>query len=158
MLKVVPNWTQRLVAVVVVVELLSCVRLCDPMDWNTPDFPALHYLLELAQTHILWIGDAIQRFHLLSSPSPPGLNISQHQGLFQWVGSLHHVSKCWNFSFSISPSSAFWWIFRAGSFSIDWIDLLAVQRTRKSFLQHHHSEASVLRHWSSFRSKYHIHT
>ena len=155
MLKVVPNWTKRLV--IIVVELLSCVRLF-VTPWTGTDFPALHYLLELAQTHILWIGDAIQRFHLLSSPSPPGLNTSQHQGLFQWVGSLHHVPKYWSFRFSIIPSSAFWCIFRAGSFSIYWIDLLAVQGTRKSFLQHHHSKASVHQHWSSLQSKYHIHT
>ena len=157
MLKVVPNWIKRLV-VVVVVELLNCVQLCDPTDWSTPDFPVLQYLLELAQINILWIGDAIQRFHLLSSPSLPGLNVSQHQGLFQWVGSLHHVPKYWSFSFGISPSSAFCWIFRAGSFSIDWIDPLAVQGTRKSFLQHHYSKVSVLRHWSSLWSKHHIHT
>ena len=59
-----------------------CPVLFDPMDCNKPGFPVLHYLPELAQTHVHWVGDAIQPSHLLSSPSPPPLNLSQHQGLF----------------------------------------------------------------------------
>ena len=67
--------------------------LCNPMDWSTPGFPALHHLPKLAQTHVHLIGDAIQPSHPLSSPFPPALSLSQHQGLFQWVSSLHQVAK-----------------------------------------------------------------
>ena len=63
-----------------------CLTLCDPMDCNTPGFPVLHHLLELAQIHVHWVGDAIQPSHPLSTPSPPALNLSQHQDLFQGVG------------------------------------------------------------------------
>ena len=70
-----------------------CSILCDPMDCSAPGFPILHYLLEFAQTHIHGVSDAVQPSHPLSSPSPPTLNLSQHQGLFQWVGSLHLVAK-----------------------------------------------------------------
>ena len=61
----------------------SCLTLCDPMDCSTPGFPVHHQLLELAQTHVHHIGDTIQPSHPLSSPSPPALNLSQHQGHFQ---------------------------------------------------------------------------
>ena len=70
----------------------SCPTLCNPMDCNMPGFPVLHHLPELAQTHVHWIGDAIQPSHPLLSPSPPALNLSQHQGLFQWVSSSHQVA------------------------------------------------------------------
>ena len=63
------------------------------MDCIVPGFPVLHYLLEFAQTRVHWVSDAIQPSHLLSSPSPPAFNLSQHQGLFQWVSSLHQVTK-----------------------------------------------------------------
>ena len=68
-----------------------CLTLCNPMNFSTPGFPVLHCLLEFAQTHVLWISDAIQLSHPLSPPSAPAFNLSQHQGLFQWVGSLYHV-------------------------------------------------------------------
>ena len=68
---------------VVAVQLLSHVGLCEPMNCSMPGFPVLHHLLELAQTHVHRIGDAIQPSHPLSSPSPPALNLSQHQHLFQ---------------------------------------------------------------------------
>ena len=71
----------------------SCPTLCDPMDCSMPGSPVLHYLLELAQTHVHWIDDAIQQSHTLSSPSPPAFNLSWHQGLFQWVSSLHQMAK-----------------------------------------------------------------
>ena len=71
----------------------SCLILCDPMNCSTPGFPLLHCLPEFAQTHVHWVGDAIQPSNLLSPPSPPAFNLSQHLGLFQWVGSLHQVSK-----------------------------------------------------------------
>jgi len=70
----------------------SCPTLGDPMDCNTPGFPVVHYLPELAQTHVHWVDEIIQPSHPLS-PSSPALNLSQHQGLFQWVGSLHQVLK-----------------------------------------------------------------
>ena len=69
----------------------SCLTLCDPMACSTPGFPVGHYLQELAQTHVHWVGDAIQPFHPLSSPS--ACSLSQHQGLFQWVSSSQQVAK-----------------------------------------------------------------
>ena len=67
----------------------SCPTLCNPMNGSMPGFPVYHQLPELAQTHVHPIGDAIQPSHPLSSPSPPAFNLSQHQGLFQWVSCLH---------------------------------------------------------------------
>ena len=69
------------------------LTLCDPMDCSTPGFPVLHHLPEFAQTHVHWVGDAIQLSLPLSSPSPPAFSLSHHQDLFQWVGSLHQVAK-----------------------------------------------------------------
>ena len=74
-----------------------CPTLCDPVDCSMPGFPVHHQLLELAQTHVHWVGDAIQTSHPLSSPSPPAFNLSQHQGLFQWASSLHQVAKVLEF-------------------------------------------------------------
>ena len=71
----------------------SCPTLCHPMDCSKPGFPVLHYLPELAQTHVCWVDDATQPSHPLLPPYPPALNLSQHQGLFQWVGSLNQVPK-----------------------------------------------------------------
>ena len=71
----------------------SCMILCDPMNCSTPGFPVLHYLLEFAQTHVHWIDDAIQSSHPLSVPFPLSLNLSQHQGLSQWVNFSHQVAK-----------------------------------------------------------------
>ena len=71
----------------------SCPTLCDTMNHSTPSFPVHHQLLELAQTHVQWVGDAIQPSHPLSSPSSPALNLSQPQGLFPLVTSLHHMPK-----------------------------------------------------------------
>ena len=70
-----------------------CLTLCDPMDCPTPGFPILHHLLEFAQTQVHWVNDTIQPSHPLSTPSPPAFNLSQYQGLFQWVGSSHQVAK-----------------------------------------------------------------
>ena len=119
----------------------SCPTLCDPMDCSTPGFLVLHHRPELAQTHV---GGAIQPSHPLSSPSPPAFNLFQHQGLFQWISSLHRGPKNWSFSFSISSSNEYSGLI---SFRIDWLDLLAVQGTLKSLLQHHSSRASIL--WCS---------
>ena len=71
--------------------------ICNPIDCSTPGFPVLHCLLEFAQTQVHWVSDAIQPSHPLSPPSPPALNLSQHQGLFQWVGSSHQVAKVLEF-------------------------------------------------------------
>ena len=75
------------------VQLLSCVRLCDPMNRRTPEFPVHHQLPESTQTHVHWVGDATQPSHPLSSPSPPTFNLSQYQGLFKGVSSSHRVAK-----------------------------------------------------------------
>ena len=71
----------------------SCPTLCDPMNCSTPGLPVHHQLLEFTQTHVHWVGDAIQPSHPLSSPSPPALNLSQNQGLFQWVSSSRDEAK-----------------------------------------------------------------
>ena len=81
----------RIIVVILVVQLLSRVRLCDPMDCSSPGFFVLHYLPELAQIHFLSVSDAIQTSHPLSSS--PVLNLSQYQGLSQRVGSLHLVAE-----------------------------------------------------------------
>ena len=84
----------------------SCLIFCDPMDCSTPGFPVHHQLLELSQTHVPWISDTIQPSPPLLSPSFPAFNLSQHQGLFQWVSSLHQVAKDWSFrSASILPKN-----------------------------------------------------
>ena len=71
----------------------SCPTLCNPMDCSILEFPVLHYLLEFAQVHVHGVGDAIQPSHPLSSPSPQAFHLSQHQGIFQWVCSLPHMTK-----------------------------------------------------------------
>ena len=96
----------------------SCLTLCDPMDSSMQGFPVHHQLLEPAQTHVHWVGDAFQPSHPLSSPSPPAFNLSQHQGLFQWVSSCIRWPKDWSFSLSISPSNKYSGLI---SFRMDWI-------------------------------------
>ena len=91
------------------VQLLRHVRLCDTMDCSMPGFPVHHPLLELTETHVHWVGDAIQPSHSLSSPSPPTFNLSYHQGLLKWVSSLHQVAKVLEFQFQ---HLSFQWIFR----------------------------------------------
>ena len=120
----------------------SCPTLCDPMNRSTPGLPVHHQLPEFIQTHMHRVGDAIQPSHPLLSPSPPAPNPSQHQSLFHWVNSSHEVAKVLEFSFSIIPSKE---IPGLVSFRMDWLDLLAVQGTLKSLLQHHSSKASILR-------------
>ena len=70
-----------------------CLNFCDPMNCSTLGFPVLLCLLEFAQTHVHWVCGAIQSSCPLSPPSPPAINLSQHQGLFQWVSSLHQMAK-----------------------------------------------------------------
>ena len=86
-----------------------CPTLNDPMDHSTRGFPVLHQLSELAQTHVHQVSDAIHPSHPLSSPSPPDFNLSHHQGLFQWVSSLHQVAKVLEFQLQ---HHSFQWIFR----------------------------------------------
>ena len=117
-------------------------------SWATArHFPVLHHLLELAQTHVYWVGDAIQPPHPLLFPSPPAFNLSQHQGPFQWVSSSHQVAKILEFQLQ---HQSFQWIFRTVSFRMDWLDLFAVQGTLKSLLQHHSPKAWILQHSAFF--------
>ena len=117
------------------------------MVCSMPGFPVFHYLLEFAQTHVHRVSDAIQSSHPLSSPSPPAFNLSQHQSLFQWVSSSHQVAKVLEFQLQHQSSNAYLWLI---SFRMDWLDLLAVQGTLKSLLQHYSSKASILRHSALF--------
>ena len=137
----------------------SYLTLCDPMNCSMPGLPVHHQLPKPTQTHVHWVSDVIQPSHSLSSPSPPAFNLSQHQGLFffyfifkykciyfNWrLITLQYCigfaillcirwPKYWSFSFSTSPSNE-----NSGliSFRMDWLDLLAVQGTLKSLLQHH---------------------
>ena len=139
--------TERQVDATSCCSLVSPVRLCDPMDSSTPGFPVLHHFPVFAQTHIYWVDDTIQPSH------PLVLNLSQHQGLFQWVGSLHQVPKYWSFSFSTSPSNEYSGLI---SFRMDWFGLHAVQGTLKSLLQHHSSKASIFVFQLSLWSNSHI--
>ena len=95
----------------------SYPTLCEPMDCSVPGFCVFHHLLELAQTHVHWVSDAIQPSHSLSSPSPPAFSLSQNQGLFQCVGSSYQVAKIlelqqwpWHLEFSkfLITSNPFW--------------------------------------------------
>ena len=138
----------------------SCPTLSDPMDCSLPGssihgifqarvlewvaiaFSYVHQQLpELTQTHAHWIGDAIQPSHPLSSPSPPTISLSQHQGHSNESVLLSRWPKYWSFSFSISPSNEYSGLI---SFRMDRLHLPAVQGTLKSLLQHHSSKASIL--------------
>ena len=112
-----------------------------PRGWSMPGLPVHHQLPEPTQIHGHWVGDTIQPSRPLLSPSPPALNLSQHQGLFKWVSSLHQVAKYWSCSYKISPTNEHPGLI---SFRMDWLDLLVVQGTLKSLLQHHSSKASIL--------------
>ena len=117
-----------------------CPTLCNSMDCNIPGFSVHHKLLGFAQTHVHWVSDAIQPSHPLSSPSAPAFNLSIR--VFSSESALPiRWPKYWSFSFSISPSNVHPGLI---SFSMDWLDLLEVQGTLKSLLQHHSSKASVL--------------
>ena len=109
------------------------------MNHSTPGLPVHHQLPEYTQTHVHWIGDAIQPSHpLSSSPSPPALNLSQDQGLFKWINSSHQVAKVLVLQLQHQYTQ------ELISFRMDWLDLLADQGTLKSLLQHHSSKASIL--------------
>ena len=105
------------------VQSLSRVQLCYPMDCSMPGLPVHHQLPEFTQTHVHWVGDAIQPSHPLSSPFPPSFNLSQHQGLFQWVNSSHQVAKILEFQLQ---HQSFQWIFRA-DFPLGWTGLISLQ-------------------------------
>ena len=127
----------------------SCLALWDPMNHSLPGLPVHHQLPEFTQTHVHRVGDNIKPSHPLLSPSPPAPNPSEHQGLFQWVNSSMRWPKYWSSSFSIGPSNEHPGLI---SFSMDWLDLLAVQGTLKSLVQYHSSKASILWHSSFFHS------
>ena len=120
----------------------SCPTLCDPMNRSTLGLPVHHQPLEFTQTHVHRVTDAIQTSHPLLSPSPRAPNPSQHQSLFHESTLGIRWPKYWSFSFSIIPSKEIPGLI---SFRMDWLDLLAVQGTLKSLLQHHSSKASILR-------------
>ena len=114
----------------------SCPNICDPMDHRMLGLPVLHQLPEFTQTQVHQVSDAIQSSHPLSPISPPAINLSPNSVLFKLISI--RWPKDWSFSFNISPSNEHsGWI----SFRMDWLDLLAVQGTLKSLLQHHSSKA-----------------
>ena len=112
-----------------------------------PGFPVHHQLPESTQIHVHHIGDAIQPSHPLSSPSPPAFNLFQRQSFSMTQFFASGGQSIGSFSFSISPSNEYSGLI---SFRIDWLDLLAVQGTLKSLLQHHSSKASILEHSAFF--------
>ena len=101
----------------------SCPTLCNPVNYSTPGLPVHHQPLGLTQTHVHWVGDAIKPSHLLSSPSPPNFNLSQHQGLFKWVSSLHQVAKVFEFQLQhqFLPMNIQDW------FSLGWTSWISLQ-------------------------------
>ena len=87
----------------------SCPTLCNPVNCSTPGFPVHYQLPNFTQTHVHWVGDAIQPSRPLSSPSPSAFNLSQHQGLFKWFSCSHQVAKVLEFQLQYQ---SFQWIFR----------------------------------------------
>ena len=125
----------------------SCWTLCDTMDYSTPLLPVYHQLLEFTQTHVHWLSNVIN--HLILSCSQlllpsvfPSIRIFSNKSVL-----CNRWPKYWSFSFSISPSNKCSGLI---TFRMDWLDLLAVQGTLKSLLQHHNSKASVLQHSAFF--------
>ena len=119
----------------------SCLTLCDPTDCSTPGLPVHHQLPKLAQTHVHWVGDAIQPSHPLLSPSPPTFSLSQHPGFSQWVSSSHQVAKILGASVSTSDLP----VNIQDCFPSGLTHLISLQsKTLKSLLQHHSSKASIL--------------
>ena len=120
----------------------SCPTLCDPVNRSTPGLPVHHQLPEFTQTQVHRVGDAIQPSYPLSSPPPPALNLSQHQGLFKWVSSTHQVAKVLEFQLqhqSLPMNIQNW-------FPLGWTGWIALQsKGLSSLLQHHSSKASILR-------------
>ena len=119
----------------------SCPTLCDPMDYSTPGLPVHHQLPEFTQAHVHRDSDTIQLSHPLPSPSPPAFNLSQHQGLFQWVNFLHEVAKGLEFQLQYQ---FFQWIFRIHFLQDSLVGLPCSPGNLKSLLQHHSSKASII--------------
>ena len=134
-------WAWGWVCAVLCLVTQSCPALCDPMDGNMPDFLALHCLPGFAQTHVHWVNDAIQPSHSLMPPFPFGLNLSQHQVLFSASQLLTSGGQSVG---TLASSNEYSGLI---SFKIDWFDLLSVQLTLKSLLQHHNLQTSILRWW-----------
>ena len=129
------------------VQSLSRVRLCNPVDCSTSALPVHHQLPEFTQTHVHRVSDAIQPSHPLASPSPPA-PIPPSIRVFSNESTLRmRWPKYWSLSFNISPSNDYSALI---SFRMDLLDLLAVQGTLKSLLQHHSSKASILWHSAFF--------
>ena len=118
-----------------------CPTLCDPMGCSTPGLPVHRQLLEFSQTHVRWVGDAIQPSHPLLSPSPPAFNLSSIRVFSNESVISIRWPKYWSLSLNFSPSNEYSGLI---SFRMDWFDLLAVQGTLKRLLQHHSSKASIL--------------
>ena len=119
-----------------------CPTLCNPVNCRTPGLPVYHQLPAFTQTHVHWVGDAIQPYHPLSSPSPPNPQSFPASGSFSSESALHIMwTKYWSFSFNISPSNEHPGLI---CFSMRWLNLLAVQGTLKSLLQNHSWKASIL--------------
>ena len=126
----------------------SCPALCNPMNRSTPGLPVHHQLPKSTQTHVHRVGDAIQPSYPLLSPSPHALKSFPASGSFQMSQLFTSGGqKYWSFSFNISPSNE---LPRLISFKMDWLDILAVQRTLKSLFQHNSSKASILQHSAFF--------
>ena len=119
----------------------SCPALCDSMDYRTSGFLVHHQFPETTQTHVHSTGEAIQQSHPLSSPSPPAFNLSQHQGLFQWVSYSHQVAKALELQFQ---HQCFQWILRTDLLQNGLVGSPCSPRDSQSLLQHHSSKASIL--------------
>jgi len=150
------HWSQITLTNIVFSSVAQlCLTLCDPMNQSMPGFPVHHQLPESTQTRVHRVSDAIQTSHLLLSPSPPALSLSQHQ-VYSNESALHiRWPKYWSCSFNISPTNEYPGLI---SFRMDWLDLLAVQGTLKSLLQHHSSKASFFSAQLSLYFNSHIHT
>ena len=122
--KIFKSFLDQLLSLIPPVQLSSVSQLCltlwDPMNCSMPGLPVHHQLPESAQTHVCWVSGAIQPSHPPLSPSPLAFNLSEHQGLFKWVSSLHQVAKALEFQLQ---HQSFRWIFRVDFL---WNDLLAV--------------------------------
>ena len=125
----------------------SSLILCEPVDCTTPCFPVHHQLPELTQTHVHRVSDAIQPSHPLLSPLLPPSIFPSIRGFSKESALCIRWPKYWSFSFNISPFNEHPGLI---SFRMDWLDLLAVQGTLKSLLQHHSSKASILQHSAFF--------
>ena len=130
--------------ILVVVQLLSYVRLCDPMNCSTPGFSVLHHLPEFVQTHVRWVSDAIQPSHPLLPPSPFALYLSQHQGFSNELALHIRWPKYWSFSLaSVLPMNTQGWL----PLGLTGLISLLSKNSQKSLLQHHRLKASNL--WQS---------